>query len=415
MEDQEFAVPDGTLAMVFVEKKQMDQDEVRYIKKMRWKLTDPLVFPRLFRMAKNEPDLPSREEFEMTSAILRALVQVTEQLELEPYEPEIAPFSTPVSVHSGNQVFNFEVIFPAGEIPEDMKDSLSDDYEGEEDEDDDIFSIDPFGLGLQEDPLLSTDELKEADQLAGQADEVESEDEAIRLAQQALAASPNHPLPYLVMEQHTDDEEERKRWIREGVQAFDRLLEKADSVTRMKFFAHATDFSTGAAAWDLLYDQAELAVEENDFDTAQAAYERMLELEYEDYEEIRSLLMELYLRAGKNEQARKLLSNYEDHFGVGEYYLRALVQFRVEGNTGPARKNLNIAFKDNRDIADYLTARKPMPLPSFAIETEEEDDEDEMVVDEDDNDMDNINFVQRYFQIAYSTPGFIDWLKKHTK
>lgn len=100
---------------------------------------------------------------------------------------------------------------------------------------------------------------------------------------------------------------------------------------------------------------------------AVAQYQGMLELNPNDNQGIRYLLIDCLLALGRDEDADKLLKRYEDDCGVGWPWSRALLMFRRHGDGEAARKALRAAVKNNKHVPPYLLGQRQMPrrLPDY--------------------------------------------------
>lgn len=95
------------------------------------------------------------------------------------------------------------------------------------------------------------------------------------------------------------------------------------------------------------------------FDQAIAHYEAMLDLNPNDNQGLRYLLLGCYLEAGKLEAARNLLQRY-DEASAFMLWARVLERF-LSGNLAEAASALREARRNNSYVEDYLTGKKKLP------------------------------------------------------
>ena len=100
---------------------------------------------------------------------------------------------------------------------------------------------------------------------------------------------------------------------------------------------------------------------------AVAEYRAMLELNPNDNQGIRYLLIDCLLTLGLDADADALLKRYKDDGGVGWPWSRALLAFRLKGDGAAARKALKIALTNNSYVPPYLLGLRKMPsrLPDY--------------------------------------------------
>ncbi len=212
----------------------------------------------------------------------------------------------------------------------------------------------------------------EAQDLMFDAWDCEAPKKRIAMARKALKISADCADAYVLLAQEAArSEEEAIRLWREGVAAGERALGPQafkDDVgmfwglleTRPYMRARA---GLAMALWEA--GQADEAV-----DHAQA----MLDLNPNDNQGGRYLLLTWLLGLGRDDEAGRLLRRYKDDGGSEWAWSAALAAFRRQGDHAVARKALTRAIDANPHIAAYLLGRRkpPLWLPDY-VETGGED------------------------------------------
>ncbi|MFQ5448728.1 MAG: hypothetical protein ACE5FF_17530, partial [Saprospiraceae bacterium] len=96
-------------------------------------------------------------------------------------------------------------------------------------------------------------------------------------------------------------------------------------------------------------------------ETATVHFEELLELNPTDDLRIRHFLVVSYLCENKLEKAAQLLQKFRADWAVQSYFCKALLQFKLEGDTRRARRTLGRAFRRNLWVPVYLLGLKKMP------------------------------------------------------
>lgn len=200
--------------------------------------------------------------------------------------------------------------------------------------------------------------IEEAQQLAWDAWEAPTPQQAAMLAKQALAISPDCADAYNVLAQvDTRTVEEARDFYRKGVEAGERHLGP-------KFFRE-----NKGHFWGMLQTRpymrarqglAECLWELRREEEAITHYEALLELNPNDSQGIRDGLLGCYLKRGDDAGASRLYKQYGDDATAFFIWTRVLVEFRC-GKLGAAGKALRAAVKHNRHVLAFLTGRKKPP------------------------------------------------------
>jgi len=211
------------------------------------------------------------------------------------------------------------------------------------------------------DEILDAAELDpedEAQDLAYEAMEAESDTEAKMLCRRALKLDP-HCLDALILladieTTSTQDYAERLRAVVRGAE---------------EHFGEAFMEENRGHFWGLVetrpYMRARQSLAESllaldEMDAAIAEYEGMLALNPGDNQGHRDVLRGLYLEAGNLEGVRRLNKEYDDGMFAIPAWSAVLERF-LSDDLKQAEKLLRAAHKYNRHVAGYLTGTKPLP------------------------------------------------------
>jgi len=132
-------------------------------------------------------------------------------------------------------------------------------------------------------------------------------------------------------------------------------------------------------------------------DAAIEHYQDMLRLNPNDNQGIRDVLLDCLLEMNRDEEAERLLKQYEDDGTATWLYNWALLVFRREGDSAEARSRLKEALQQNKHVPAYLLGRKRLPrelphLVGFGDENEA------------------IAYAANALVNWHSTPGALEWL-----
>lgn len=189
--------------------------------------------------------------------------------------------------------------------------------------------------------------------------------ERIRLAERALEICPDCADAYnLLAEEKARSVEEAHAYFRKAVEAGERAL-------GAEVFEH-----DAGHFWGLLetrpYMRARAGLAEclwilGDQEEAIGHYEDMLQLNPNDNQGIRHILLVHLLERGEQENAGRLLKRYEEDGSAEWLYGRALWLFRKEGECPEADRALGEALEHNPHVPAYLLGKKKVPrrLPDY--------------------------------------------------
>ena len=187
----------------------------------------------------------------------------------------------------------------------------------------------------------------------------------VTLARQALEISPDCADAYLLLADHlAATAEDSMDLYRKGVEAGVRAIGKK------KFEEYRGHFWGILETRPYMRARARLAQSLWELGTREEAldhYREMLELNPNDNQGIRDVLLACLLDVKLDDEASDLLRAYEDDASAQWAYSQALVAFRRKGDTAEARKLLASAIKCNKFVPNYLLGTKKIPrqLPDY--------------------------------------------------
>lgn len=216
------------------------------------------------------------------------------------------------------------------------------------------------------------DKKDEAQQIAFDAMEAETEAEARKLAKRALRLDPECVDALVLM---TDLDAPTRKALIEGLK---KAVEVGERALGAKFIQENKGhfwLLLETRPWMRALDR--LASEQKDAGLnldAIGIYEQMLELNPNDNQGVRDPLLGLYLTVGDLKGAGKLLKKYEKDALANFAWGRVLERFLADDRAG-AKAALEIARAANRHVELYITARKPLaedPPEMYSPGSEEE-------------------------------------------
>ncbi len=205
---------------------------------------------------------------------------------------------------------------------------------------------------------------EKAQELAYQAMEADNIDTAVALAMQAVKQD-RRCVDALVILAHA------------GSASRDELIDNLEKAVWMGEQALGEDFfeENSGHFWGLIetrpymrarHELAELLREAGQTDAAIGHYEAMLDLNPNDNQGVRDLLLACYLTRGERDGARRLLDQYEEDSSATFQWSRVLER-HLAGDEVQAATMLAEARKNNEFVEPYLTGKKRMPrsLPDY--------------------------------------------------
>jgi len=217
----------------------------------------------------------------------------------------------------------------------------------------------------------------------------------VKLARRALETSPDCADAYVLLAEETARSlTEARDLFAQGVAAGERALGEA-------FFRENTGHfwgiletrpymraRAGLAQCLWMLDERTAAVEH---------YQGLLRLNPNDNQGLRDVLLDCLLELNHDEEAERLLQQYEDDGTASWLYNWALLVFRREGDSPEARRRLKEALEQNQHVPPCLLGRKRLPreLPDLVGFG----DEDEAIA-----------YAGNALVTWRNTPGALEWL-----
>jgi len=188
--------------------------------------------------------------------------------------------------------------------------------------------------------------------------ELSREDAVIKRCIKAIRINPNNPDPMLVLCRFIGGSLEEQIALHERiVQAGERDIGKQNmEAIKGQFWGYleSRPYMRALQTLGQLYEQAQRLPE------AVGIYERMLELNPNDNQGVRYILLGHYLTLNRLDEARKLWKRYEDEHSAFWAWGKVLLEF-LSGNLEAAQKALIEAREINPYAEAYLGGWKPIP------------------------------------------------------
>lgn len=218
-----------------------------------------------------------------------------------------------------------------------------------------------------------------------------------KAARQALKISPDAVDGYLLLAHDADAWDEAAQLWQAAVAAGDRLIEPYDFFTQdpeafwgiviTRPYMRAR-FALGYALW-----QQERRAE------AQTQFEELLELNRNDNQGARYVLVALYLEEEDHAAARRVMDTYSPDMLCYWDYNRALWHFQRQGTAPRAETYLDQALDANPHVPALLLGDRPIASPELMMVVPGEESE-------------AVEYVQIYRRAWTTTPGALDWLRE---
>lgn len=217
-------------------------------------------------------------------------------------------------------------------------------------------------LGASDDPHVD-DALTAAQELVYDAWEARDRRRRIALAQEALQLSPDCADAYLLLGNEAKQPHEAMLLYRKAVEAGERALGDAFDELAGEFwgFMETRPYMRARHALALALWGA------GEKEEAVRHYQDMLQLNPNDNQGIRYLLIDGLLALDRDDEATALLQQYEEDGSAEWAWSAALLAFRREGDCESSRAALAGACHVNRHVPAYLFGDRKLPrqLPDF--------------------------------------------------
>lgn len=238
--------------------------------------------------------------------------------------------------------------------------------------------------------------LEKAQALIRDALLIDNPDRQIRLAQRALAASPDCADAYTILAEYAADARQSLQLCVAAVSAAERTLgprELEGATGNLWKFEEARPYLRARLALaQRLWDVAER-------DEAIEHFAEILRLNPEDHQGVRYLLAARLLEEGRTEPLAELFRRF-DETSTAWSFSKTLATFQREGDTESSRKLLEAARKRNKHVVDAILNPEKAAFGFGArpgLTRDEKDAE---------------NYIDDFFGGWRQTPGAITWLRR---
>ncbi len=176
-------------------------------------------------------------------------------------------------------------------------------------------------------------------------------DEAKRIALNLLEKYPNKPEVYACLANFTEDFEEKKKYLEDGMRSFEE--DKGDEY----FEKHKGAFGDTLDDIDYLNlkeSYIELLVQKNLIKEAIKQAEEYLQLDGQDRAMVRYLLAPYYLEKNQLKEFEDLYESYKDDNDTEWLYLKAVYEYKKNGAVNKTKQALQRAFRANENVIDIF-------------------------------------------------------------
>ena len=167
------------------------------------------------------------------------------------------------------------------------------------------------------------------------------------------------------------------------------------------------DFPRGVLFWGWLetrpFMRAKLGLaiclsERNEREEALKHLREMLHLNPNDNQGVRPILAAYLIESSLHDELATLLKAYKDDTSADLSFSRALLSFRLHGDSAKSRKALAAAVEQNKHVRPYITGEKALPksLPPFYSWGD---------------DSEAVHYAENFKKGWDETPGASDWLR----
>lgn len=253
---------------------------------------------------------------------------------------------------------------------------------------------------------------EQADYLANEAVDLTAFRSKTRLARRALQLDPDCTSAYVSLAECAAELEQARDLYTRGVAAAERQIDP-------KFIReHGGHFRDHPELDDYVFAKGGLArclAYLKHYDEAIDLWFELLQLDPDDQEGVRRLLLPRLLQLGRNERAEELWRQYENEPDPLWKYAGALAAYRREGGSPETSRRLSLALAGDRELAYGL-----LPANLTPDATPEETDELQDVIadaasgpDDDDVDYEEREARDLLKTAWQDTPGAVEWLRAH--
>ena len=377
-------------------------DDLEAIEKYGWEVAGQEAYPvPIVFIMPETVQRPDRDELIWYEAALRSIPVFVQNHLVRNADGEIQPVEADIPVTISTGSLSVQIKYPAGELP---RARLTEFQFEEADEGDLPFPFDRRAMegdmsrmfGMFSDRETNP-KLAKAQQIMYEAWEERNPAKRIALARKALKISEDCADAYVLLaEEEADTIQRALEYFQEGIRAGERALGEAYFEDNVGYFWGLLETRPymrsleGAASclWQL--GRKEKAIQ---------IYRKMLHLNPGDNQGIRYVLTDLLWTLNRESDLGKLLEEYEDDGTAVWLFTRALLLFRQGGATEKAKRALQAALEQNRNVFEYLTGKKRVPnhLPDYIGIGE---------------DTEAAAYAANHLNYWRKTPGAVEWLQE---
>ncbi|HEV8439496.1 MAG TPA: hypothetical protein VGT40_15495 [Methylomirabilota bacterium] len=219
----------------------------------------------------------------------------------------------------------------------------------------------------------------------------------LQLARKALELSADCADAYVLLAEECADLGQARDLYAQGVTAGERTLEPAIFAEEAgRFWADVRTRPYMRARFGLARCLEDLGHR----DEAVTHYRELLRLNPGDNQGVRYAFLTALLLAGRDDEAERLLLQFDDEPTALWQYGQALSAFRRDGDSPASRQRLRAALRSNHHVPGYLTGDSEWADPSpasYALGSREE----------------AVSCVEELGDAWKATPGALDWLSAH--
>ncbi|MFD2045513.1 SEC-C metal-binding domain-containing protein [Ornithinibacillus salinisoli] len=183
-----------------------------------------------------------------------------------------------------------------------------------------------------------------------------------KLIEEALKINPNSPDAYLLLAEDANSAKEQGRLLEKAVKAGEKDLGEVffkENKGHFWMMIETRPYMRAKATYATSLEESGFIQE------ALKHYEELLELNPNDNQGIRYLLLSIYIELELYEHASKLIKQFEEDETANFLFNNALLSYFTNGLSSKTRRLLKNANKQNPYVKDYLQGTKHIPAQAF--------------------------------------------------
>lgn len=237
-------------------------------------------------------------------------------------------------------------------------------------------------------------ELDHAQDLCYQAFETNNKRKQVKLAKQALEISPDCADAYYILSQHTKTPEEAVDLLTQAVEAGERAIGEDFEELRGHFWGFLETRPYMRSKLQLVI----VLIEQGKLQESVEHMQMMLDLNPNDNQGVRYLLLPILQKLDDTKAVDKLLKAYDGDWSAAWKYGGALHEFKKKGKSAKAKRLLKDAIENNTHVPVYLLGKKKLPkqitVPFVSPGADSE----------------ALDYLRDSYSLWQETEGAIDWL-----